>query len=177
MRSPAYATALDADPGRRLGVSRRSCFRPDADVEGVDIRETAVADAPFRHLRGNICEAGSLVRSEVFAPGVFYDETMSLGLEDWDFWLSAREKGFHGVRVTDPGFLYRVRPESMVAQSRRRTEEILAGMQRKHAKLFSAAPSSPTSRAEAPRFLMADLETGRDPRDVRLLSARPRNEP
>ncbi|MCB8839394.1 glycosyltransferase family A protein [Aurantimonas sp. VKM B-3413] len=156
----AFAAALDADPGAGWAFPDVHAFGLTAFAEGVDIRETAIADAPFRHLRGNICEAGSLVRSAVFAKGIFYDETMRLGLEDWDFWLSAREKGFHGVRVKDSGFLYRVRPESMVAQSRRRTEEILAGMQRKHQALFSRRAVLASEQAEAPRFLMADLSTG-----------------
>ncbi|MEM7567432.1 MAG: hypothetical protein AAF321_09405, partial [Pseudomonadota bacterium] len=63
--------------------------------------------------------------------------------------------------VKDPGFLYRVRPESMVAQSRRETEQILAYMRKKHDRLFARANVLRAEHEEAPRFLMADLETGR----------------
>ncbi|MCF1504915.1 glycosyltransferase family 2 protein [Afifella sp. H1R] len=156
----AYAAALGAEDGAGWAFPDVHAFGLTPMVDGVDVRETTLADSALRHRRGNISEAGSLVRSEVFRAGVFYDETMKFGLEDWDFWLSAREAGFHGVRVTDPGFLYRVRPESMVAQSRRQTDEIMAGMQRKHSDLFARSAILADEHEEAPRFLMANLETG-----------------
>ena len=160
----SYATSLrDA----RQADARIGWAFPDVHVfgltafsDGIDVRETAGADTAFRHLRGNISEAGSLVHREVFEAGVWYDEAMRSGFEDWDFWLSAREAGFSGVRVRDPGFLYRVRPESMVAQSRRETERLLGYMRDKHTSLFSRPAVLRAEHEEAPRFLMADLETG-----------------
>ncbi len=152
--------AREADPSIGWAFPDIHAFGLTPFADGVDIRETARADTVFRHLRGNMSEAGSLVARQVFEAGVSYDETMRAGLEDWEFWLSARDAGFSGVRVKDPGFLYRVRPESMVAQSRRETDQILAYMRKKHDRLFARAEVLRAEHEEAPRFLMADLETG-----------------
>ncbi|HEV2602654.1 MAG TPA: glycosyltransferase family A protein [Microvirga sp.] len=156
----AYARALEADDRAGWAFPDITAFGLTFHVTGVDVRETAVADAPLRHLRGNISEAGSLVKADLFRDGIAFDETMRSGLEDWDFWLSARAKGFHGVRVKDAGFLYRVRPESMVSQSRRETHEILSGMQRKHKSLFAPRNLYAREHREAPRFLHAELDQG-----------------
>jgi hypothetical protein len=41
---------------------------------GYDIRMTALRYSRFRHLIGNICEAGSMVRADVFRQGSFRRE-------------------------------------------------------------------------------------------------------
>ncbi len=155
-----FSEALLADPDAAWAFPDINAFGLTPLLEAADVRETAIADDPFRHLRGNICEAGSLVRASVFRSGKRYDEAMKLGLEDWEFWLSLREAGLRGVRVPDSGFLYRVRPESMVALSRRKTGEIVAGMRRKHSKLFSRANVLSLEHSHAPRFLVVDLDDG-----------------
>ncbi|NVJ97148.1 MAG: glycosyltransferase family 2 protein [Alphaproteobacteria bacterium] len=120
--------------------------------EGFDVRETAREYSRLKHLCGNISEAGSLVRADMFRAGVFYDETMIHGFEDWDFWLSALEAGFVGKRVEQAGFLYRRRPESMLADSRRQEDELISRMRRKHLALFAPRNLMALGQEEAPSF-------------------------
>src|SRR5262245_32630319 len=90
----------------------------------------------IRNLYENICEAGSLVRRRVFEAGLRFDESMTSGYEDWDFWLSAAEAGFRGRCLTTFGFQYRRRPESMLAGSSREDQAIRAYIRKKHQQLF-----------------------------------------
>ncbi len=57
----------------------------------------------LRHVFYNICEAGSLVRRRVFEAGVRFDETMTLGFEDWDFWLTAAAWAFAACTIRISG--------------------------------------------------------------------------
>ncbi|NVK40224.1 MAG: glycosyltransferase family 2 protein [Oceanospirillaceae bacterium] len=128
--------------------------------EGFDTRETAPVYSRLKHLLGNISEAGSLVRADVFRQGVFFDETMRYGFEDWDFWLSAIGAGFVGKRVQHAGFLYRRRPESMLADSRRQEYELISRMRRKHDTLFQPRNLMALEHSEAPYFAVVIAETG-----------------
>lgn len=105
--------------------------------DGFDVRSTAPAYSRFRHRMGNICEAGSMVRTEVFRGGVFFDETFIHGYEDWEFWLQCLRKGYAGTRVENPGFLYRRRADSMLADADRMSGDIRRRIHEKHSELFS----------------------------------------
>ncbi|WP_420428905.1 glycosyltransferase [Kordiimonas sp.] len=135
---------------------------------GFDIRETAPDYSVLKHLCGNISEAGSLVRASVFRNDVFYDDTMRSGFEDWDFWLTALGAGYLGVRVKDAGFLYRRRAESMLADSRREEELLLARMKLKHKALFDPKFIMQTVQREAPFFAILEEDS-----DKVLLTADP----
>lgn len=127
---------------------------------GFDVRETAPEYSVLKHLGSNISEAGSLVRASMFRRGVFYDDTMRSGFEDWDFWLSALGAGYRGIRVKDAGFLYRRRAESMLADSRRKEDFLLMGLKEKHKALYDPQFLMQTTQEEAPFF--AILEEGAD---------------
>lgn len=120
--------------------------------EGFDVKETAPVYSPIKHLIGNISEAGSLVRADVFRAGVFYDESMKSGFEDWDFWLSALGAGFVGERAANTGFMYRRRPESMLADSRRLEDTLIEKIRQKHRGLFNPKYLMQLEHAEAPVF-------------------------
>jgi len=122
--------------------------------EGFDTRETAPDYSKLKHLVGNISEAGSLVRADMLRQGVLFDETMRYGFEDWDFWLTALDAGYVGRRVQHAGFLYRRRPESMLADSRRQEDELISKMRRKHAALFEPRHVMELEHAEAPYFAL-----------------------
>lgn len=104
------------------------------------------------HTTMNICEAGSLIHRRVFDAGVFFDESMRLGFEDWDFFLSAADVGFRGKNLSDFGLRYRKRPESMLADSHRDQDEIKGGMLRKHKKLMSPKMLVSLEQKEVPRY-------------------------
>ena len=110
----------------------------------------------FRHLFQNVSEAGSLVSRAVFDAGVFFDESMRKGYEDWEFWLNCVKHGFRGVPCPEFGFEYRARRESMVRDSDRAGSELLAYIHTKHKALFEWKTLLRLEHQEAPRFCTVD---------------------
>lgn len=149
-----YRSVLGDDPSVGWAYPDIAFFGLSWGSEGFDIRETAPDYSKLKHLAGNISEAGSLVRADVFRAGIFYDDTMRYGFEDWDFWLSALGAGYTGRRVRHAGFLYRRRPESMLADSRRQEQELISRMHRKHAALFQPRAVMEQEQVEAPYYAL-----------------------
>ncbi len=68
---------------------------PSIDMFGIKARcDYGGPYSRLIHSEMNICEAGSLVRRRVFEGGVMFDETYTLGFEDWHFFLAAGDAGF-----------------------------------------------------------------------------------
>lgn len=156
----AFRDVLGDDPQIGWAYPDISMFGLSGGEDGFDTRETAPEYSKLKHLAGNISEAGSLVRADVFRNGIFFDEEMTSGFEDWDFWLSAIEGGYVGRRVRNSGFLYRRRPESMLADSRRLEETLIARIREMHKPLFHPKNILKLEQAEAPSFaiLIEDSE-------------------
>jgi glycosyltransferase involved in cell wall biosynthesis len=127
-------------------------FGQSLGVHGFEMRETAPEYSKLKHLVSNISEAGSLVKTELFQNNVMFDETLRSGFEDWDFWLSAIEQGYSGIRAESSGFFYRRRPESMLAEARREAEGLVSKLQTKHAGLYSRDYVAQLEHVEAPAF-------------------------
>lgn len=100
----------------------------------------------------NICEAGSLVSRRMLDAGIRFDESMTSGFEDWDFWLQAIGRGFLGANYPFFGFEYRQRAESMLRDSNRTREGILTYIRQKHKKLFATETLLTWEHQEAPRY-------------------------
>ncbi len=145
-----YRRALGDDPKIGWAYPDISFFGLTRGEDGFDTRETAPIYSPLKHLVGNISEAGSMVRAEVFKAGVMFDETMTSGFEDWEFWLSALDAGYQGSRAVDTGFLYRGRPESMLADSRRLADGLVEKIRTKHKALFDPKNIMRLEHHEAP---------------------------
>jgi glycosyltransferase involved in cell wall biosynthesis len=155
---------LDADNRlRRNAISRGmailssdpSCdwVYPNVDMFGVKWSGDYGGDYSLLiHTTMNICEAGSLIHRRVFEGGIMFDESMKLGFEDWDFFLTAADAGFRGRNLEDFGLLYRKRPESMLADSHRDQDEIRGSMLRKHKKLMSPKTLVALEHIELPRY-------------------------
>jgi glycosyltransferase involved in cell wall biosynthesis len=92
------------------------------------------------------------VRREVFERGVAYDESMKFGYEDWEFFLQGVAAGFAGRHGPALGFLYRKRPESMLANSDRDRHELTGYIRRKHARLGTMRQAKRYEDEEMPRF-------------------------
>lgn len=116
--------------------------------------------SPLAHTRDNICEAGSLIAREVFEAGIWFDEAMRAGYEDWDFWLQAAGRGLTGVNEPFMGFQYRRRAESMLAESSRVHAELIAYLKRKHEALFAPKGLARLEAAHAPRYAMFIADKG-----------------
>ncbi len=114
----------------------------------------------LEHLHYNYCAVSGVIRRAVFETGLRYDEQMKLGYEDWDFWLSAAERGFRGIHRKDLGFQYRRRIESMVQDSAQKDGEIKSYMRRKHAGLYNVRRCIELEHEELPRFLIYEGDRG-----------------
>lgn len=148
LRSTAIAKAMAL-----MGTTNCGWVYPSLDMFGLRITADFGGDySRLVHTAMNTCEAGSLISRRVFDAGVMFDEGMRLGFEDWDFFLSAAASGFVGRNLDDFGFLYRKRPESMLADSSRDQDEIKAGMLRKHKALVSPKNLLCLEQTEAPRY-------------------------
>jgi glycosyltransferase involved in cell wall biosynthesis len=104
------------------------------------------------HSNMNICEAGSLIRTRVFKSGIFFDTEFKQGWEDWDFFLTAAESGFCGRNLENFGFLYRKRPESMLADSTREKGTLASAIKMKHKALMTPTTQVSLEHKECPRY-------------------------
>lgn len=141
--------------GTALLESSNDCdwVYPNIDMFGINWSGDYSGDYSLLiHTTMNICEAGSLIHRRVFDAGVYFDEDMRLGFEDWDFFLSAAAAGFKGKNLEHFGLRYRKRPESMLADSHRDQDEIKGGMLRKHKKLVSPKMLVSLEQLETPRY-------------------------
>jgi len=126
---------------------------PSIDMFGVKARcDYSGPYSRLIHSEMNICEAGSLIRRVVFESGVLFDETYTLGFEDWHFFLQAGDAGFQGVNLEEFGFLYRKRPESMLANADRNNGLLLGQIHQSHPDLFHPVAQAQLEQIEAPRF-------------------------
>jgi hypothetical protein len=143
---------------------RADWFYPDIDMFGLDWYGDYAGDLiPLVEAMMNICEAGSLVRRRVFDSGLRFCETMRSGFEDWDFWLSAIERGFRGRHFPSSGFRYRKRPESMLAEATRRTDALRRELEGRHRWIADPRWAVAEEHATAPRYaiLFADRQVVR----------------
>ena len=113
----------------------------------------------LRHLRFNICEAGSMIRRQVFDQGCRYDESMKLGFEDWDFWWQAIAVGYQGKHLPESGFQYRKRFASMLSSAERDEVEIKNYMRRKHRELLTHSNVLNWEHQAAPRYAIVLSDT------------------
>lgn len=69
-------------------------------------------------LRGNYIDACAVFRKTAWQDAGGYDGKIpeQLGYEDWDFWLSVAEKGWHFYHIDEVLFDYRLRSNSMVSR-------------------------------------------------------------
>lgn len=58
-------------------------------------------------LGANFCQTSALFDREVFDAGLRYSEDLTLGHEDWDFFLALGERGIYGLPARETTLLYR----------------------------------------------------------------------
>ena len=88
-------------------------------------------------LERNILTYAALIRHSVWAAAGGYDESMTHGYEDWEFWLRLGLRGQFGRRAAGVLFRYRKQGPSLTDVARRHDEEIKEYIRTKHAGLYS----------------------------------------
>jgi glycosyltransferase involved in cell wall biosynthesis len=85
----------------------------------------------------NLHPPTALVRRERFEAAAGFDESMRDGYEDWDFWLKMAERGWRGVRVRRPVYVWRRHcRETMIAEAVRKHEAIYRRIVENHRALY-----------------------------------------
>ena len=107
----------------------------------------------FRMLFESQCDAGSLVRRAVFDNGIYFDETMREGYEDWEFFIRILRFGYTGVKSSETELLYRVKQHSMLIESQSKHEALVAGIQQRHQDIMEPRSLTEIEHAHSPRFL------------------------
>ena len=91
----------------------------------------------------------SLYRREVWEAVGGYNPNMTLGYEDWDFWISCGEKGYYGKRIPEPLFMYRVKESSMYTKALEHHGELMARIILNHPKLYNNKQDNIKSKPSA----------------------------
>lgn len=158
-----FPSALDRAFRYLLNHPNADWIYPSIDMFGLEHNFEYAGDySILRHLEDNMCEAGSLIRRRVFESDLRFDENMKEGYEDWEFWLQACEKGFRGRNLSEFGFQYRKRPESMVKDTQRQHTSVVSYIQKKHASLFFSHHSLVNiEHYEAPRYAIYISESAK----------------
>src|SRR5262249_34753521 len=124
--------ALDRDIGAAIAFTDVALFGTQQGIWRM---------GPFDllHLRElNRACCTSLYRRSVWEELGGYNPNMTLGYEDWDFWLGAVERGFRAIHVTEALFRYRVKDGSMVETARSHHHQLRARIVLNHPSAFSA---------------------------------------
>lgn len=134
---------------------------PDVDKFGfAEFADTSGPYSPLEHLFRNFCEAGSMVSRRMLDASIRFDTGMRQGVEDWEFWLHGLERGFRGVHVTDAGFAYRRRGESMLVAAERDFVPILRYIRNRHPRLFNVRSVLAFETEARSRYAVYHPDTG-----------------
>lgn len=95
---------------------------------------------PYRLLYRHTIGPTALTRRELFDDVGGYDreipDAIVMGYEDWEFWLHALAKGWHGVKVHEVTHLYRRHGSTMLSGARREYRRWYRALRAKHAPLY-----------------------------------------
>ncbi len=117
--------------------------RPDIAIAYTDRRDfdgveqiVNAGEYNFQKLRyANHISYCALFRREVWEAVGGYRENVR-GMEDWDFWIAAGAKGFHGLRIAEPLFLYRRHDTGVYQDVLRDSERIFANIVLNNAEVY-----------------------------------------
>ncbi len=94
---------------------------------------------PLCLLITNLHPVTTLLRREVFDELAGFDETMKRGYEDWEFWIRLSERGYRGVRVREPLFVWRRHSHTtMVMDAVTRHDELFRQIVERHQATYHA---------------------------------------
>jgi glycosyltransferase involved in cell wall biosynthesis len=128
-----YIVCLDVDD--KLDPTYiEKCLEEDDDIVGTLWQEfgdsNTINDPQIIHPKHNdflqfnriVCSA--MFKREIWEEIGGYDETMTDGLEDWDFWLRATKVPYFVTIIQEPLFFYRKHGKSMISDGEHRHDEL-----------------------------------------------------
>jgi GT2 family glycosyltransferase len=120
---------LDTQP--EVGVVYGDCFE-----FGIPRTQQTIPDFDLgRLLRRNYIDACAVLRKQVWIDCQGYDPWI-FGLEDWELWIHAAERGWKFHHLHYCAFDYRVRPDSLLSKTVAIEGELRRRIRAKHAELY-----------------------------------------
>jgi glycosyltransferase involved in cell wall biosynthesis len=93
---------------------------------------------PLLMLITNLHPVTALVRRECFEAVGGFEESMRGGYEDWDLWIKFVERGWRGVRVREPLFVWRRHShDTMIMNVIHNHEALYRGIMERHADIYA----------------------------------------
>ncbi len=147
-----YVSFLDADDWveptfvRTLDEAIRAEASDDVSHAYCQERLVGLADMvwevpdwdPMLEMVTNLHPVTTLIRTERVEQVGGFDETMNQGYEDWDLWLRFVSRGWRGVRVREPLFVWRRHSETtMVVEAGARHDTLFARLVENHRDLYA----------------------------------------
>lgn len=134
---PAFVSRLHAELGG-AGAEVSHAYCQERLVEqGAGIWKVPDWD-PLLMMISNLHPVTALVRRRCFEAAGGFDEMMTGGYEDWDLWLRFVERGWRGVRLREPLFVWRRHsPNTMVMCTVRNHESLYRGLMERHGALYA----------------------------------------
>jgi glycosyltransferase involved in cell wall biosynthesis len=122
--------ALEADHSASIAYTDQRKFGAVDEV----LRLRTFTVPALRH--SNIFAYCSLYRRGVWDAVGGYNTDMTVGYEDWDFWIAAASRGFTAVRVAEPLFCYRVKEVSLYTAARAQHDQLVKQVMDNHPTFF-----------------------------------------
>lgn len=133
--SKLHAAILAGDAEGKQPVSHAYCQEELSEL-GHGIWRVPEWD-PMMLLVTNLHPVTTLIRAKVFKDAGGFDATMTRGYEDWEFWLKISERGYRGVRVAEPLFIWRRHSHvTMVMEAVTRHESLYREIIARHEDLY-----------------------------------------
>jgi glycosyltransferase involved in cell wall biosynthesis len=121
----------------------------------------------YQLLDRNVLTYAALIRKRAWAETGGYDESMTLGYEDWEFWLRLGARGYFGQHVGRVLFGYRKHGPSLFDTARAHHAEITADIRAKHPELYEYAARARVKARWAPAVvIVADEESQIGPQGI-----------
>jgi Glycosyl transferase family 2 len=129
---------------------------PSLDLFGLERGAWSLSDpyCGYKQLFENQSDAASLIRRELFDAGLWFDESMLKGYEDWELFVRATHAGFAGVHVGPCGLRYRRRPYSMFSEAVAQLPSITQDIRARNQAAYAPRALAQREHDDVPRFAL-----------------------
>jgi len=110
---------------------------------------------PTRWLGSNLTQPSCLISRDMFEAGIFWDEDMRQGVEDWEYWYSAIHQGFAGINNPNAYLKYRRLTGNRSSLNRSKDGLTKDYMRRKHADMMTVRQFFHNEQRHFPRWAFA----------------------
>jgi glycosyltransferase involved in cell wall biosynthesis/Flp pilus assembly protein TadD len=143
------AWALDTHPEASVAYTHIQLFGDKSEV-----CPCGPFDAEAEMQTNRLAYCSLMRRSMVEELGGYAEDAVAY--EDWDFWLSAMERGHQGVLVPEPLFRYRQSATSKLMEDNRRREYFVARLVLRHTALYGPGRSAEAAQIVSGYDRMSD---------------------